>query len=119
MTVQVSIKLTQKGAGAKRLNLHLTFANQKVDAICALMAKLSLQPTLSMQEKQQLKTLRPLSQKWAQRKIRLQRRIDKARLIANPTKLSRSSFKQAAMAKRDPATVIADILNNLRNDTIN
>lgn len=96
------------------LQSHLSIARHKVDSLCIAMAKLSSKSKLTEQDKRLLQKSRPIAQKWIQRKIRLQRRMDKITGVENPTPLSRSSFNRAATFKRlnntDPAAAIRYIM---------
>jgi hypothetical protein len=96
------------------LQRHLSIALHKVDSLCIAMAKVSSQTKLTEQDKFLLKKSRSVVQKWIQRKIRLQRRVDKATGVKNPTPLSRSAFNRTATFKRlnktDPAAAIRYIM---------
>lgn len=96
------------------LQRHLSIALRKVDSLCIAMAKVSSQTKLTEQDKLLLKKSRAVAQKWIQRKIRLQRRVDKVTGVENPTLLSRSAFHRTATFKRlnkiNPADAIRYIM---------
>lgn len=96
------------------LQRHLSIACHKVDSLCIAMAKLSSKSKLTEQDKRLLQKSRPIAQKWIQRKIRLQRRIDKIAGVENPTTLSRSTFNRKVTFKRlnktDPAVALRYIM---------
>lgn len=101
--------------GLSTLQRQLAFAKDKVDTLCLALAEVSMQAKLTDSDKLFLKTVRPVAQKWIQRKTRLQRRIDKAHGSKSPTPLERHSFNRRReflrLNKTDPAAAMRYIMS--------